>query len=177
MKEFRSITNREEVVSELADILQEFDKTLSDFQNDVYMYFDEETGIATLDTFANPGGNSFLKGSCIRLYSHRSNGCSIYDHIEDTIDFAHSLDMDLDVLFSETVQYLIDTNWLDEEDRDEYKPDYSDIYDYVSSREDYVDKITAAYQRSIDEERSEYCDQAEWLIAQAEENLSECFYE
>lgn len=124
------INNRTEVVDKLADILQQFDLEHTDYQEDVYLYLDED-GNGTLTVYENPGGNSWLNDKHYTIY-RKPSCCSGKINPEEywtTIkDFADVLGMteesliqeaaeyfeedDLDYIgFSEVVQYLIETNY------------------------------------------------------------------
>ena len=45
------ITNREEIVEQLTEMLIQFDKDARMYQTDVYLYYDSENQTAELDTF------------------------------------------------------------------------------------------------------------------------------
>lgn len=47
---------------------------------------------------------------------------------------------------------------------------YIDAYNYIKTREDYVDKLVEVYKESIDEARADYAEQAERIISEWEES-------
>lgn len=164
-KNIRSITNREEIVERLAELLMQFDKELNSYQTDVYMYIDEETGAATLDTFVNVGGNSWLDDDHITIYTDKEHFDSMYDYYCNDGDFADALGMEHTELQKEVVQHLIASGEIDEG----YKPDWHEIKEYIETRKDYVEKLTECYYNSIDEMHSDYIDRAEEIVRYAEE--------
>ena len=74
------IRNREEVVDELTELIMQFERDHNPFQTDVYMYIGED-GNATLNTFINVGGNSWLDDDHITIYRDKP-------HYDDPIDEA-----------------------------------------------------------------------------------------
>ena len=53
----KKITNQEQIINELADLLFMFDVNLNEYQTDVYLYIDDN-GVGSLNLFCNVGGNS-----------------------------------------------------------------------------------------------------------------------
>lgn len=169
MKDIRTITNREEIVEKLAELLMQFDKDLNSYQTDVYMYIDEETGAATLDTFVNVGGNSWLDDDHITIYSDAEHFNTMWDFYTEKGDFAECLEIGYDDLRSEVVQRLRDRDEIDEDDVEDYDPDYSEFLDYVQNREDYAEKLEAVYIDYINDHRREYLEAAENIIEMNED--------
>lgn len=169
MKDIRDITNREEIIEKLTDLLMQFDKNLNSYQTDVYMYIDEETGTADLDTFVNVGGRSWLDDDHITIHTDGEHFNSMYDYYCNNGDFADALDMEHTELKKEVVQSLVDSGGIDEDEAEDYDPDWYEIREYIKTREDYVEKLTECYYEYIDEMRSEYINSAEEIIRNAEE--------
>lgn len=169
MKNIRNITNREEIVERLAELLMQFDKEQNSYQTDVYMYIDEETGAAALDTFVNVGGNSWLDDDHITIYTDNEHFDSMYDYYCNDGDFADALDMEHTELQKEAAQPLIDRD----EAEEGYEPDWHEIKEYIETREDYVEKLTECYYDSIEEMRSDYINRAEEIVRFAEERAAE----
>lgn len=165
MKDIRDITNREEIVESLADLLQQFDKELNSYQTDVYMYINEETGAATLDTFVNVGGRSWMDDDHITIYTDKEHFETLYDYYCNNGDFADALEMEHEELQKEVAQNLIDSGEVEEG----YEPDWYDIRDYIRTRADYSEKLEAVYNEHIDENRADYIEKAEDIIEYAEE--------
>ena len=65
----------------------------------------------------------------------------------------------------EVIEYLD----LDEGDKEDYQIQYIDAYNYIKTREDYMDKLIEVYKESIDENRADYVEQAEQIISAWEE--------
>lgn len=168
MKDIRDITNREEIVESLAELLMQFDKDENSYQTDVYMYIDEETGAATLDTFVNVGGNSWLDDDHTTIYTDKEHFETLYDYYCNNGDFAEALEMEYEELQKEVTQNLIDSG----EAEEGYEPDWYDIRDYIRTRADYSEKLEAVYSDYIDESRPDYIEKAEEII-KAEERAAE----
>lgn len=173
MKDIRTITNREEIVEKLAELLMQFDKDLNSYQTDVYMYIDEETGAATLDTFVNVGGNSWLNDDHTTIYTDKEHFDSMYDYYCNNGDFAEALDMEHTELQNEVAQHLANIGGIGADEVENYEPDWYEIREYIKTREDYVEKLTECYYNSIEDMRSEYINRAEDIIELAEEREAE----
>lgn len=169
MKDIRTITNREEIVERLANLLQQFDRDLNSYQTDVYMYIDEETGAATLDTFVNVGGNSWLNDDHTTIHTDKEHFNTMWDFYTEKAEFADCIGIDYDQLKREVVQSLRDRDEIDEDEVEDYEPDYSEFLDYVQSRQDYVETLETVYLDWIEENRSDYLTQAEEIIRDNEE--------
>ena len=64
------ISNYDQILDELVNLLIDFDFDQNEYQTDVYMYIGED-GKARLDTFINVGGNSWLNDDHITIYSDK----------------------------------------------------------------------------------------------------------
>ena len=68
------IKNYDEIRENLADMLVQFDKDANtDYQTDVYLYYDEKEKTARLDTFVNVGGNSWLNDDHKTIYTDKEH--------------------------------------------------------------------------------------------------------
>lgn len=84
----KKITNSEEIISQLVDLLMQFDLELNHYQTDVYLYVTEnEDGTITgnLDTFVNVGGNSWLNDDHFTIYRDK-------EHFDDFLDYWQSIE-------------------------------------------------------------------------------------
>lgn len=163
------IKNREEIIEELTELLMQFDKDCNQYQTDVYLYFDRETNTATLDTFVNVGGNSWLNDDHYTLYCDREHHEDWSNYYYNCGDFAWGLNMELKDFYDEVLDFLD----LDDDEIDDYKIDWHDEYRYVKSRHDYCEKLIAVYEDNIDEQRAEYAEQAEAIFEQEENDIIE----
>lgn len=161
-----NIMNREEIVEQLAEMLIQFDKELnSAYQTDVYLYYDEETEIATLDTFVNVGGNSWLDDDHYTIYSDREH----YDWFLEILNWsieeiAIALDMTKEELIKQAAAYL--KYGIDEIDT-------GDIYRFVKNNSEYYDKLLSQYESTVDEHYSDYAERAEEIIDQFLKDINE----
>lgn len=151
------ILNRNEIVDELTELLMQFDKDLHNYQTDVYMYIDEGTHTATLDTFVNVGGNSWLTDDHTTIYIDKEHYDGISAYFTEWSEYADALGMDYNDLAEEARVYH------EYDDIDDI--DYCDIEKYVFSRDDYAEKVMQAYYDAIDDSRSDYAESAETIIS------------
>jgi len=105
----KELKNRDEVVDMIAEEMRDLDMKALDFQVDIYLYIDDE-GIGTIETFSNPGGNSWRNDDHITVYN---DGPHYDDYWEGIGDF-----------FGEDE----DKGWddLTDEQKDELLPDMGD---------------------------------------------------
>lgn len=161
----KELKNHDEIVEQLTEMLMEFAKDCNQYQTDVYLYYDEETQTAKLDTFVNVGGNSWLDDEHYTIYRDMEHHENWSDYYCNDGDFAWGLDMSNDDFEKEVIKYLD----LDEDDKEDYQIRYIDAYNYIKTREDYMDKLIEVYKKSIDEARADYAEQAELIISEWEE--------
>lgn len=64
------ISNYDQILEELTNLLIDFDLDQNEYQTDVYLYIGED-GKARLDTFINVGGDSWLNDDHITIYCDR----------------------------------------------------------------------------------------------------------
>ena len=173
----RKIINRDEVIKQLTEMLMTFDKECHRYQTEVYLYFNPNTNIATLDTFVlsdknvksnkrpeDDPNNDYYTIYCYCDSKHYSNWG---DFFKNDDAFALGLGMSVDDFNKEVLDFLN----LDDGKRADYKIKYYDKYDYVKSRHDYCEKLTAVYKAYIDEHRAEYAERAKELIDRGEEEI------
>lgn len=106
------LKNRDEVVDMIAETMRELDKDACDFQIDIYLYIDED-GNGEIETFSNPGGNSWRDDDHITVYSDGP-------HFDDLIDIDGK-----------------DWDELTDEEKEEFLPDMGD---YQENAIYYLDK-------------------------------------
>lgn len=143
-----TIKNIETLTEELVKLLIQFDKDLNGYQTDVYLYYNAETQTATLDTFVNVGGNSWLNDDHYTIYTDKEHFTDCFgDFYQTEEEFADYLDMDFDKL-TEEVRKHFDL----EEDE---KPSFDDYRSYVIANEEYQEKLIAAYQECLENDYHE----------------------
>lgn len=159
-----TINNYNEIVENLAEMLKQFDIDENMYQTDVYMYVDEN-GNATLETFTNVGGNSWLDDDHYTIYSDK-------EHYEGGFnDWAYgSLSWCAETCGTniDTVKQIIAENsgW-DVEDIGDY-----DIYSFLTENEQYAEILRSEY---IDDLNSlvDYRDMAENILDEALKEIRE----
>lgn len=152
------IENFDEINEELIELLKHFDKERNEYDTDVYLYYDEDTNTAKLDTFVNPGGNSWLNDDHYTIYTDKQRYDSFIDGYGGEIGFiADVLNISIDQLYQETAEYI------DIEDVDDI--DYFDIEKYVTNNATYNDILYNYFCDSIDNDYNEYySDLAEFIF-------------
>lgn len=154
-----TIKNLNSIIEQLTEMLMDFDCELNGYDTDVYMYYDEETETARLDTFVNVGGNSWLDDDHYTIYTDRQHYDTFFDYWNNIAEFAESLGITEDKLITLAAEYF------------RYEPeeiDYYDVRKFFNYNEEYFDKL-----------KEEYCDFIESLHgnyeAQAEEIMDRFF--
>lgn len=83
------INNREEIVEKLAEMLVSFAKARNLYQTDVYLYYDVATCTASLGTYDNIGGNSWLDDDHYTIYIDHPHYNNDEEYDDDCIDDAY----------------------------------------------------------------------------------------
>ena len=160
------IENIQEIKNELIELLKQFDKELNSYDTDVYLYYDEDTNTATLDTFVNPGGNSWLDDDHYVIYTDKQHYDSFIDwYYGDLILIADILDTTVEELYDE---YAV-ANELDEDEIEDIE-DFEVIL-YVESVDKYYDILYNYYCQEIDDNYSDYLDTAEHILDEFNEDI------
>lgn len=162
------INNYNEVVENLAEMLKQFDIDENMYQTDVYMYVDEN-GNATLDTFVNIGGSSWLNDDHYTIYSDKEHydGGFNYWIWNDLSWCAETCGTDIDTIkqtISENSGY--DVEDVDDKDVCHFLTEnekymeilYKEWIDYLNSEIDYESISENILDEAIDEIRK----QEEW---------------
>lgn len=156
-----NITNREQIIEQLTEMLIQFDKNANKYQTDVYLYYDAETQTAELDTFVNVGGNSWLDDDHYTIYSDKEHYEDVFNWYQNTAEIADALDISNTELEYEVREY----HGLDADD----EPDYGDFVEYVKKQDNYMEILTAAYYDAIEEIRPDYIEKAENIMDEFDE--------
>lgn len=163
------IKNREEIIEQLTDLLVQFGKDCNRYQTDVYLYYNEEEQTATLDTFVNVGGNSWLDDEHYTIYSDKEHFDSMWDWYCNIEELAEYIGIPIEQLRKEVIKYLE----LDEDEAADYEIDYHEAKQYIKTKDEYTDKLKAAYDDYNDEIRADYIEQAEDIMERFDEECSE----
>lgn len=132
-----TINNYNEVMENLAELLKQFDIDENMYQTDVYMYVDE-SGNATIDTFTNVGGNSWLNDNHYTIYTdkeHYEGGFSdwVYNDLSWCADVCGT---NIDAV----KQIIAENSEWDVEDIDD-----SDIYSFLTENEKYSEILRSEW--------------------------------
>lgn len=159
------VANFDELNDELIELFKQFDKDFNQYDTDVYLYYDEDTNTAELDTFVNPGGNSWLNDDHYTIYTDKQHYDSYIDwYGGETSVISDVLNMSEEQLYQETANYF------NIDDIDNVY--YSDIEKYVTKNESYNNILYDNYCRYIDNDyESEYADRADLVWERFENDL------
>lgn len=161
-----TIKNREQIIDELVEMLIQFDINCNQYDTDVYLYLDDE-GNAELDTFVNPGGNSWLDDDHYTIYTDRQRYDSFLDYWTSIGEIADSLEILEEQLIKETRDFL----GYDEDDDIEYW----DVCKFISDSDfNYYDILFDIYAEDLrDYYINDYYDHAENIIERFENEFDE----
>ncbi len=135
-----NIKNYDKVLEELTAILKQFEKDLNEYQTDVYLYYNEETEEATLDTFVNVGGNSWINDDHKTIYSDYEHYNSFFDDWS-TEDIASIIGIKEKEFIKEVAEFV---NY-EEDEIDNWA-----ISKFLESHSEYYDKLYEYYSDEID---------------------------
>ena len=124
----KEIKNIEEITAKLAEMLKQFDIELNRYQTDVYLYIDEN-GTATLDTFVNVGGNSWINDDHYTLYRDKEHFDTIYDTFTTVAELADAAGIDM-----QTIEHKFGDC-----------ADWADVRDFIRENEEYAENVECAY--------------------------------
>lgn len=160
-----TIKNLETILNELVEMLMQFDRDLNSYDTDVYLYYYAETETASLSTFVNVGGNSWLDDNHYTIYTDRQHYDTFLDFWNDIAEFAESLGMTEDKLISLVAEYF------------RYEPeeiDYHDVRKFFNYNEEYFDKLKEEYCGFIESLRSEYVERADDIMDRFFAYIADC---
>ena len=161
------LKNFDELLEQLTEMLIEFDCQLNQYNTDVYMYYDADTHTATLDTFVNVGGSSWIDDNHITIYTDKQHTVEeIWDSMgglsEDEI--CEEFGMTAEELEKE-IRKVQDLDDDDEVSR-------HDMKDYIESKDEYMDKIVESYEARLREFYSDYESTAYNALKEAEKEIN-----
>ena len=155
------LKNREEVVEMLAKVIRELDVERNPFQVDVYLYVDED-GNGTIDTFSNPGGNSWRNDDHYTIYSEPEHFQGrkeiLYEY--ETYELANVLGISEEGLISFTASYR---GYVDKTLVDGF-----DIREYIGEHESMMQKVLDDWSEYVKHE-TYYDETAELAVSNYEE--------
>ena len=166
----KKLTNKLEVMATLTDMLIDLELQHSDYQNDIYLYVDED-GNGTLDIFPNVGGNSWRADDHYTIYRDTAHYESTWDNELfsgdwSVSDWLESLDMTAEEFISE----MISQDYWNEDEYTEEDIEVHDIRNYIRDHENKKELMIEYWKEWIRESRSDYEDQAIALIEEYENN-------
>lgn len=155
LKSIYDVDNFDEINEELIELFKQFDKELNNYDTDVYLYYDEDNNTARLDTFQNPGGNSWLDDDHYCIYTDKQHYDDFMDWYNGDIKYISDiLNKTVDELYKETA-YVED---IDEEDIEDFDVlNDNDVIEYIESVEQYMDTLYEEYCNTIDSGEYEDC--------------------
>ena len=152
-----TIKNYDEVVAALAALLMQFDKDLNSYQTDVYMYYNADDQTATLDTFVNVGGNSWLNDDHYTIYHDKEHYTDRFgDFFQSESEFADALEIPLEELTNRVRRHF--------EMEDYEKIYFSDYLQYIYDNEALCEKCYNFYVESLQDYEEQYIDNATVIL-------------
>ena len=101
------VANFNELNDELIELFKQFDKDFNQYDTDVYLYYDADTNTAELDTFVNPGGNSWIQDDHYTIYTDKQHYDDFMDWYDGDLDLiADVLGTTVDELYKEVAYAL-----------------------------------------------------------------------
>ena len=150
------IKNLDSIIEQLTEMLMDFDRELNGYDTDVYLYYDEETETARLDTFVNVGGNSWLDDDHYAIYTDKQHYDTFLDFWNSIAEFAESLGMTERELVENVAKYY----HIDTED-----VGYVDVHDWICDHEKAFDTLAEIYSDYIENDlNAEYHEKAEEIM-------------
>lgn len=143
MKEIR---NYDDLVERLTVILVNLIKDCRPYDTDIYLYYDEERKTATLDTFANPGGTSWINDSGFVIHTDKQHYETPFDDYPNIGDLANVIDgVDLVILTAKNLQIP------------EEEVEWGDVKNYIENDNDLCSKFYEIRNQMIEDECTEGC--------------------
>ncbi len=143
MTNLKDLINYDDLFEELKTILLDFEINRCTFQQDIYLYIDEETKKGELSVFENPGGNSWLNDDHITIYSGKPHYNSIFDIYDaDERWLCEVLEKTPEEIKKEILEespFFEETNNID----------FFNIVDYVKENDNYMELVEADFKEYI----------------------------
>lgn len=153
---------------------------MNNYCTDVYAYYDEDTKEVTLDTFVNPGGNSWLNDNHYMIYRDEQHNETVYDGYSSESELLAAATNYDELEEKEEMRKIIE-KIAEEEDINiedvEKEVDRHTLYSYVRMHiEDNETLLKQLHENYAEEAKSslpDYARQAEEIISELEEALKE----
>lgn len=154
------IKNKQDIIDRLVELLKQFDISLNRYQTDVYLYLDDD-GNASLDTFVNVGGNSWLDDDHYTIYSDKEHYDTFIDFWTTIGELAEALEVSEEKFIEDVANFY----HMDIED-----VGYVECHDYICDHEKLFDKLAEIYTDYI-------CNQLNAEYAEKAEHITDSFIE
>jgi hypothetical protein len=136
----------------------QFDKELNkEYETDVYLYYDKDTQTATLDTYANVDGNSWIDDDHYIIYTDEPH----YRGFWDFFDYEQDMHLIFGLDSSEELDDLVRGYFNMEPDE---RITVADYIEFVNNTPSFYNMIYETYKESIDEMRNEYQIEAKEIL-------------
>jgi hypothetical protein len=142
LKSIDDIKNYDDLFDSLYENLKKLAVERRQFETDIYLYFDDETGKAELYLFENVGGNSWLNDEHITIYTDGPHYESIFDEYNDIEDYAYILNKSAEELTEEAAIY----NDCSPEDVETYE-----VEELIKGTASYFEKVENEYDSCVDD--------------------------
>ena len=150
------LKNRVEVVTAIAEAMMEHDAASTPYQEDVYLYVDEN-GVGRIELFQNVGGHQWVDDDHITV--------SILAQCESDWTGCFTTEGDIAIGLDIKYEQLIESvrEWKEAADGWQYDEDeigYNDVYSYLKEHPPLWDRITDAYEKCVRDQQEYYIERA-----------------
>lgn len=155
----KEIKNKEAVIEQLTEMLMQFDKDFNGYNTDIYLYYNEETKTAELDTFVYVG-NSWRDDDHVTIHTDECHYDNMYEHMENSMFcIADALNMEYNAIDKAVATYF------------GINVDDVEFYHIEKWAEEFHSEKMHEYYNEwfVDENRSDYVERAEMIIERFEE--------
>ena len=150
---WEDIKNSAALTEQLRTIVESAAIECRNYQTDVYLYINEESGEGELYEFTNVGGNSWLDDDHITIWRDREHTESKYDACEEISEFASALDIPEDELIKTAKEWYAVKYDMEVEDED---IDWIVIRDMIDSTEPLREAYDDWFRDYVKEDASDW---------------------
>lgn len=154
------LKNYDELIPQIARMMLEHDKAHTCYQEDIYLYVDEN-GTGTLKLFQNVGGNSWLDDDHYTLCSLPECNTDWTDTFQDLCSIADALGWTLETLLDRTAAWVSESTG-----RYRYAADveFNDVREFINEHYRLRVKIDDAEEQQFEDAFSDYVDEATEIL-------------
>lgn len=153
---WEDIKNSAALTEQLRTIVESAAIECRNYQTDVYLYINEETGAGELCEFTNVGGNSWLDDDHITIWRDREHTESPYDACTEVGDFASVLDIPYDEMIRAAKEWYANKYDLEVDEVEDDDIDWIVIRDMIDSTDPLREAYDAWFEDYVKEDASDW---------------------